>query len=207
MSNNREWFYKNKDQYVNYIETISQLFSEDLTLALEKITNQHMSFKIFRFYRDLRFSVDKTPYNTYIRLAFFPIDNSTKKLCDAPNAFYFSLESNQLMLGTGNMGFNPKQLQKYRKKLMSTSQLNRFANLCGHYQNLNYALNKPHLKKVPQGFQDTQEHIELSKYKGVTIFKSIDINDHNIENVFTITKNHFNEMLSFYQWFYDLNQL
>ncbi|MEK9530058.1 MAG: DUF2461 family protein, partial [Flavobacteriaceae bacterium] len=57
--NNREWFEQHKPEF-KALETEVKLFGE----ALKDQLNQHDSidrFKLFRIYRDVRFSKDKTP--------------------------------------------------------------------------------------------------------------------------------------------------
>ena len=203
--NNREWFSENKSLYDEHIDTPTQFFAEDMSIALSKIVNEPLSSKIFRFYRDLRFSKDKTPYNTYIRLAFYPITDKVKKLCDAPNAFYLSLEEDKLMLGTGNMHFNPKQLSVFRQKLKNMDLAQDLDKLCKHYTQKKYTLSEPDLKKLPSGFEQEQPYSEYSKYKGLTIFKSTEINKNNIEDVYNETKEACIDMLAFYKWFSDIN--
>jgi uncharacterized protein (TIGR02453 family) len=203
--NIREWFAENKSRYDEHIDTPTKFFAEDMSIAISKITGEDIASKIFRFYRDLRFSKDKTPYNTHIRLAFFPITKRVKKLCDAPNAFYFSLEGSKLMLGSGNMHFDPVQLSHFRKKIKNPNLVKNLDTLCQQYINKNYSLSEPDLKKLPTEFQQTDPYSNYSKYKGLTIFKSIDINEQNIESVYDKTKESCLNMLAFYKWFSDIN--
>ena len=65
-NNNREWFEQHKPEF-KALETTVKQFGE----ALKDQLNQHDSidrFKLFRVYRDVRFSKDKTPYKIHIGL-------------------------------------------------------------------------------------------------------------------------------------------
>lgn len=65
--NNREWFDQHKTEF-KALETSVKQFGETLKDKL----NQHDSinrFKLFRIYRDVRFSKDKTPYKTHFGMA------------------------------------------------------------------------------------------------------------------------------------------
>ncbi|MEC7568704.1 MAG: DUF2461 family protein, partial [Bacteroidota bacterium] len=65
-NNNRDWFAEHKPRF-KAIETEVKKFGEQLKDKL----NQHDSidrFKLFRVYRDVRFSKDKTPYKTHFGL-------------------------------------------------------------------------------------------------------------------------------------------
>ena len=61
-NNNREWFEPQKKRF-KALETEVKAFATDLTAQM----NEHDSvdkFKLFRLYRDVRFSKDKTPFKT-----------------------------------------------------------------------------------------------------------------------------------------------
>ena len=59
-NNNREWFNTNKQRYKWSLERI-----KNFTIEFVKLMNSHdkiENYKIFRIYRDVRFSKNKTPY-------------------------------------------------------------------------------------------------------------------------------------------------
>ena len=59
-NNNREWFNTNKQIYKRSLEEI-----QNFTIDLVELMNLHdkiENYKIFRIYRDIRFSKNKTPY-------------------------------------------------------------------------------------------------------------------------------------------------
>ena len=59
-NNNREWFNSNKVRYLQIRESIKG-FSNSIKDELNKF-DEIDNVKIFRIYRDIRFSKDKTPY-------------------------------------------------------------------------------------------------------------------------------------------------
>lgn len=67
-NNNKPWFDRNKDRYKEYVEAPAHAFMDALEWELEEkfpdIGKTHG--KLFRIYRDTRFSKDKTPYKTHI---------------------------------------------------------------------------------------------------------------------------------------------
>jgi uncharacterized protein (TIGR02453 family) len=67
-NNNREWFIANKSVYEKEVkEPLYNLVAELLTLISFKDESiiSDPDDCIFRIYRDVRFSKDKTPYKTY----------------------------------------------------------------------------------------------------------------------------------------------
>ena len=67
-NNNREWFQDNKKRYdalrADFINDVGQLINRIATFDPE-IAGLDARSCVYRIYRDLRFSPDKTPYKTY----------------------------------------------------------------------------------------------------------------------------------------------
>src|SRR5687767_14715548 len=66
-NNNRDWFNKNKDRYLKELQNI-ELFADALLAEMTKhdvIETVNGKKSLHRIYRDVRFSKDKTPYNTH----------------------------------------------------------------------------------------------------------------------------------------------
>ena len=67
-NNNREWFSENKVWYEKAIKEVKAFFGE-LNVNLQK-HDQIENSKMMRIYRDVRFSIDKTPYKTHFANSF-----------------------------------------------------------------------------------------------------------------------------------------
>src|SRR6266542_1281494 len=74
-NNDREWFEKNKDQYLNAKEdvenNIQSLIGEFSKFAPE-LKGLDAKKCLFRIYRDIRFSKDKRPYKTNLGASLNP---------------------------------------------------------------------------------------------------------------------------------------
>ena len=68
LNNNRDWFNENKQKFQS-IKVDVKNFAEEVKDELN-LSDDIENLKIFRIYRDLRFSKDKTPYKTNIGMAF-----------------------------------------------------------------------------------------------------------------------------------------
>ena len=64
LNNNRDWFNENKQKFQSIIVDVKN-FAEEVKDDLN-LSDDIENLKIFRIYRDLRFSKDKTPYKTNI---------------------------------------------------------------------------------------------------------------------------------------------
>lgn len=73
-NNNREWFQANKSRYDSlrkgFIDEVQQLIDRSLLFDPE-IAGLEAKDCLFRIYRDIRFSPDKTPYNSFCSLYGF----------------------------------------------------------------------------------------------------------------------------------------
>ena len=64
MNNHKEWFDDNKSRYLDAKSNMEE-FMESLMNRLNE-TDVIEGYKVYRIYRDVRFSKDKTPYKTYL---------------------------------------------------------------------------------------------------------------------------------------------
>jgi uncharacterized protein (TIGR02453 family) len=113
--------------------------------------------KIFRPYRDVRFSADKSPYRTEIGAIV--------------GSGYIRLSAAGLAAGNGMFHLAADQLSRYRHRVaddVSGGELNRIASaiidqdisLIGHEM----------LKSAPRGYQADHPRIELLRHKGLVAF-------------------------------------
>ncbi len=67
-NNDRDWFEAHKAEFKTYQKEAKGVF-EDIFTALSKFDNTD-TFKMFRIYRDVRFSKNKLPYKTHFAASF-----------------------------------------------------------------------------------------------------------------------------------------
>ena len=61
----RDWFAENKSRYERALKQPAEAFSVAMAAALERATGVAVRPKIFRIYRDVRFSKAKSPYKAH----------------------------------------------------------------------------------------------------------------------------------------------
>lgn len=89
-NNNRKWFDSHKDIYEKYVKVPFQDFVEEMIILIHQedpTINLNPKEAIFRIYRDIRFSKDKTPYKTHLSAAI----SSGGKKDMAGAGFYFEI--------------------------------------------------------------------------------------------------------------------
>jgi uncharacterized protein (TIGR02453 family) len=100
-NNNREWFLAHKDIYESKVKAPMTELVFYLGLGLHQLAPELIvdpKRAIFRIYRDIRFSADKSPYKTQIAAIFSP--RGIQKNGGA--ALYFHIEPTEVMIAGGN---------------------------------------------------------------------------------------------------------
>jgi uncharacterized protein (TIGR02453 family) len=125
----------------------------------EELAEEFGEPKIFRPYRDVRFSRDKTPYKTHIGAV-------------VGGTSYIQLSAEGLAAGAGMWQLSPEQLARYRTAVASDltgPELERIAamiekaGLTVHGHGV--------LKSAPRGYPPDHPRIGLLRYKGLTAWR------------------------------------
>lgn len=160
-NNNREWFAKHKARYTNAHSNIVA-FADALIAGLnkhDKIETASGKDAVFRIYKDVRFSKDKTPYNKHWSGSF---KRATRQL---RGGYYFRIEPGNSFLAGGFWGPEPKDMKRIRENIdanhedwqnlfKSKALVNTFGGVIGEQ-----------LTGAPRGYDKTHPAIELLRYK------------------------------------------
>lgn len=170
-NNNRDWFMDNKPRYETSIVTPCLDFIETLAPELAKISPyflavpKKMGGSMFRIYRDVRFSKDKTPYKVHAGLQFRHVDG---KNAHAPG-FYLHLATDEILIGGGIwqppspvLANIRSQIDTHAKEWQAAKSADGFRN---SFQNLNSG--NP-LKRPPRGY--SEEHPLIDDLKKRSFF-------------------------------------
>lgn len=116
--NNREWFEKNKERYNASVKEPFKSFVEEMIVRLhfeDERINIEAKDAIFRIYRDIRFSKDKTPYKTHASALISP---HGRKDLELPG-FYFELSHNGVGIYGGAYMIDKNHLKNLRRFIAS----------------------------------------------------------------------------------------
>jgi len=166
-NNNREWFKAKQASFDCHIKNPANLLALALASKLADHLHTHIEHKIFRLHRDVRFSKDKTPYNSHMRFGFWEHGMTAGKPMAGP-AFYLSIEADGWVAGAGCMQFPPDALTRYRAKIAEPAASNSAAQMIAGLQNKGARFEAPALKRVPIGFDPAAKNADLLKHKGIT---------------------------------------
>lgn len=160
-NNNREWFNAHKEEFVQ-----QQAQIENFAEALLKELNKHDVIETpsgkkacYRIYRDVRFSKDKTPYNTYFSGSY---RRATKY---RRGGLYFHLEPGNSWLAGGFWGPNAEDLRRIREDIaFDETPLRKIIDSKVFVASFG-TLRGERLKTAPKGFDAAHPGIDLLRYK------------------------------------------
>ena len=161
--NKRPWFLGNKETYDREIKEpmvslVLALNAELRSLAPELITEPKRA--IYRIYRDVRFSVDKSPYKTHTAALFAP-RGIGKHACAG---LYFHVAADELLLAGGVYMPGPKELFAIRNHIAANPTALR--KILAHRQIASLGgLQGDQLMRVPKGFAPDHPAADLLRYK------------------------------------------
>ena len=124
--NDRAWFAENKDRYEGSVKEPFLQFISDVGPELRKVSTQLVADprpvggSMFRIYRDVRFSRDKSPYKTHVG-AHFPFGG---KGVHGPG-YYLHLEPASCFVAGGMWMPEPADLQRIRERISDWSPVMR----------------------------------------------------------------------------------
>lgn len=165
-NNNRVWFQNNKQRYEQDVRDPLLAFVAAFAERTPEISSSIMAIpritggSLFRIYRDVRFSKDKTPYKTGAGIHF---RHKRGKDVHAPG-YYLHLEPGDVFAGSGIWKPNTETVTRIRTKIaehpdhwLAIIQEKKFVKT--------FTLGGDSLKRAPKGFDPEHPLIEDLKRK------------------------------------------
>jgi len=156
-NNNRDWFTDHKSEFKRHESDVKDFY----TLVLEnlKVHDQIDKMKLFRIYRDVRFSKDKTPYKSHFACSFHRMGAENR------GGYYVRIKPGDTFIAAGFWGPEKKDLLRIRKEFeMDASEFREIVNERS-FTNLWGELQGDTVKTAPRGFDKTHENIDLIRHK------------------------------------------
>ena len=156
-NNNRDWFTDHKSHFKS-LEQQVKTFGEQLKDQL----NTHDSidrFKVFRIYRDVRFSKDKTPFKTHFGLTW----HRTKP--HYRGGYYLHLSPGNNFLACGFWDPNPADLKRIRQEIDIDGEEYRSILNNKTFNSVMGELQGEAVKTAPKGYAKDHPHIDLLRFK------------------------------------------
>ena len=164
-NNNRDWFNENKPAF-----QVEQKKSKEFYNTLMELLKMHDDidvFKLFRIYRDVRFSKDKTPYKPHFAGSF---SRATKRL---RGGYYLRIRPGESFLAGGFWEPNKEDLLRIRKEFeMDTTEIREIINNKTFKKHFG-KLEGNALKTAPRGFDKEHPDMDLIKMKQFIVVRNL----------------------------------
>lgn len=162
-NNNRDWFEKHKGDYVTAQENVKALMHE-IELGLNR-SDSIEAHKLYRIYRDVRFSKDKTPYKNYFSGYF------KRRGAERRGSYYLSIQPNQTKIGGGFYGPNKEDLFRIRKEFEADNRIQSIVNDSNFKKHFG-TLEGDGVATAPRDFDKTHPNIHFIRKKQFYAFRT-----------------------------------
>lgn len=161
-NNNRDWFTENKGTYQASLDNIIS-FADEVLVKLNRhdvIETLNGKKSLFRIYRDVRFSKDKSPYKTHWAGGYKRASKERR------GGYYFQIApNNNTFIAGGFWAPNKDDLQRIREEIaVDDQELREILNDKTFVKTFN-SLEGEQLKSAPKGFDKDQKAIDLLRFK------------------------------------------
>lgn len=204
--NNRAWFQERKPLYDREVLAPSRAFVAAMGERLQKIAplvsaEPKVNQSLFRIYRDVRFSQDKSPYKTHLGVWFWE-GPGPRMEC---SGFYFHLDPPKVMLAVGMHCLPKFLLPPFRQAVADDNLGARLERAVAKVRRAGYEVGGLKYKRVPRGFDPEHPRQELLRYDSLWAAWEVDIPP----ELYTAELPawclpHFKAMLPLHQWLLEL---
>lgn len=157
-NNNRDWFAENKSRF-KAVEAVAKGFYSELNDRL----NEHdeiEKLKMFRIYRDVRFSKDKSPYQPHFAGSF------SRAGAHRRGGYYLRVRPGESFIATGFWQPEPKDLLRIRKEFEQDATEIRAIMADKDFNSIWGEMVGEEVKTAPKGFSKDDPNIDLIRKKG-----------------------------------------
>jgi uncharacterized protein (TIGR02453 family) len=205
-NNKREWFEIHRERYESEVKRPLVILVEEIDARLGEIAPEMIGNKrsIFRIYRDVRFSKDKSPYKTNAAAWFYHRDAGHAVGTAAVHGgagFYFQIAPKENIVAGGIWMPPGEALKTLRIAIANNHEELRSILKAPAFKRTFRALSEEAvLKRTPRGFDPDHPAADLLRYKSFTV--SCDLTDDEIlsPKLPDIVAKKYATMLPFVRW-------
>ena len=177
-NNNREWFADHKEDFKTIQKTVKDFYEH--LLASIRMHDDVDRLKVFRIYRDVRFSKDKTPYKTHFGGSFHRTKPKLR------GGYYLHIAPKDSFIATGFWQPDKNDLFRIRKEFETDDTEVRKIINASEFKAIWGTLKGDEVKTAPKGFDKEHAAIDLIKKKQhifTRAFTDAEVTDPNFVNV------------------------
>ncbi len=156
-NNDREWFTEHKKEFKKHEGDLKDFFT--IVMNQLEIHDQIEKMKMFRIYRDVRFSKDKTPYKSHFAASFSRLGAKNR------GGYYVRIKPGETFIATGFWGPEKEDLFRIRKEFeLDASEFRDIINEKS-FKKIWGELQGEAVKTAPKNFDRDHDNIDLIRRK------------------------------------------
>lgn len=196
-NNNREWFTEHKSTFTDNQNHIKEVFAE-MQVNLEKY-DEIEKMKIYRIYRDVRFSKDKTPYNPRFAVSFSRLGKQSR------GGYFLQIKPGETLLGGGFWQPEKNDLQRIRKEIeLDATEFRAILKDENYVKHFGGTFEGEELKSAPRGFDKEHPDVDLLRKKGYIAVRNFSDKEVLAPNFSEEVDNSFKALRPFFNLFSDV---
>ncbi len=164
-NNDRDWWQANRGTYDSVIKPGADAILTTLTPRFADLLGEEVTPKLFRPYRDTRFSKDKTPYKEHLHMRW-QVQGGRD-----PVALFFGIEPTRVRVGGGIMGLGKPVLEDWRKFVDLDGP--RVMKIVEQVEQSGFVFFEPDLLRVPRGYAPDHPGGRLLRMKSVIATRDV----------------------------------
>ena len=169
-NNDKTWFDAHKNEYLDVKKRFEE-FALEFMHGVEEFEPRVHGLQIkditYRIYRDVRFSLDKRPYKTWMGVYVCP---KGKKSGMAGYYIHIEPDTNEYFLAAGLYNPTKEVLKSVREEIMLEGD--HFVGTLENCKDFTLPWDEA-LKRVPKGYDENYKHSKYYRLKTYTLFKPL----------------------------------
>ena len=197
LNNNRDWFAEHKPTFIEAQNNAKGLYA-GIRNNLEKY-DEIEKFKLFRIYRDVRFSKDKTPYKAHFAGSFSRLGKQLR------GGYYLRIRPGESFLAGGFWEPNKEDLLRIRKEIeVDASEIREILEDKNYQHYFGNTFDGEELKTAPRGFDKEHPDVDLLRKKGFIAVRNFTDEEVLSSNFISEVDNSYKALRPFFNLFSDI---
>jgi len=151
--NTKAFWTENRDVYESAVRT-------PLLALCDQMAEEFGPAKVFRPYRDVRFSKDKSPYKT--------AQGAVLGMQEGAGALYVQLSAAGLLVAAGYHEMAGDQVQRYREAVDDETIGEQLAEVIAGVEDAGHTIDGDRLKTRPRGYAEDHPRLDLLRFRTLT---------------------------------------
>ncbi len=205
-NNTKVWFENHRHIYEDEIkiptEALVDEMGETLQILVPNINySPKVSKSLFKIYRDVRFSKDKTPMKSKIGLLWWQgAGHRMQSSC-----FYMHFDKDEYFIASGIRNFKQPMLKTFREYLKEDKHREELHSILEDIKAKGYDLPEPKFVRVPRGCDIDDKYSYLYFYGAMFGYKQFKIDDTFYKfDIATKAFNIYDDMKDLQKWVYEM---